>query len=131
MKHLSKFVSICCLLGFTTLMGCGKAETKMVSVTGKVTIKGKNISSTGYALTFTPSEGKAVSVDLEEDGTFSGEVPEGKCEVSLISTNMSGHDEKKTDDAGSGEDEIMYESLNDIDIAADGELTFDFKIENQ
>jgi hypothetical protein len=129
MKTISNFAVICCLVSLSTLIGCGNEESKMVPVSGKVTIGGKPVTKSGLDVLFTSSEGgKPASFEVSSDGTFSGEAPAGKCEVTLSSSSYGGaHGEEKTGNAGPPVKEVTYESLKGIDVAADAELTLDFK----
>jgi truncated hemoglobin YjbI len=76
----------------------GKAEEKQAgevgTVSGKVTYKGQPVP--GGTITFHPKEGKAVSAQLQEDGTYSADkVPAGDCTVTVETESVRPTDKPK------------------------------------
>lgn len=59
------------------LSGCGEATEGTVSVSGSVTINGVAVTQTGYGIRFEIGD-RQIVLDVDEDGTFSGDAFEGK-----------------------------------------------------
>ncbi|WP_146115500.1 MULTISPECIES: carboxypeptidase-like regulatory domain-containing protein [Pirellulaceae] len=119
------------LLAFGLLVGCSESGTKMYSVDGTVTL-GKKPMSGGFVSFEDTTTGTAAQGVIEEDGSYTLELPAGSYQVMIEPTEI----EVKSKD-GMSPPEMKYAqnvpdrymSVDTTDLSADvgdDSTTFDF-----
>lgn len=111
------------------LVGCGD-EVAMVPVTGTVKVDGKAVSKEGYSVTITVGS-KQSGVEVNADGTFSGNAIEGKGKATLNEpSGADSHGGGDGDDAGGADAppppaSAIY-SVQDVEIKSGATLDLSF-----
>ncbi|WDI43622.1 hypothetical protein [Bremerella sp. P1] len=122
-----------CLLAIGLLIGCSESGPKTYSVGGTVTI-GKKPMNGGYVSFEDPETGEAAQGAIEEDGSYSVELPQGSYQVMIEPTEI----EVKSKD-GMSPPEMRYVqnvperymSIDSTELSADvgdDSTTFDFTL---
>ncbi|QDU73837.1 hypothetical protein Pan97_08370 [Bremerella volcania] len=122
-----------CLVAVGLLVGCSESGPKIYPVDGKVTI-GKKPMNGGFVSFEDPTTGKAAQGVIEEDGSYTVQLPEGSYQVMIEPIEI----EVKSKD-GMSPPEMKYAqnvperymSVDTTDLSAevgDGSTTFDFQL---
>ena len=122
-----------CLLAVGLLVGCSESGPKMYPVDGTVNI-GKKPMNGGYVSFENPDTGMAAQGIIEEDGSYTVELPEGSYQVMIEPTEI----EVKSKDGMSPPSmkyaqnvPERYTSVDTTELSADvgdGSTTFDFTL---
>ncbi|MFN3148358.1 hypothetical protein [Bremerella sp.] len=122
-----------CLLAVGLLIGCSESGPKTYAVNGSVTIGQKPMNG-GFVSFEDPTTGNAAQGAIEEDGTYSVELPEGSYQVMIEPTEI----EVKSKDGMSPPSTKYaqnvperYMSVDTTELSAevgDGSTTFDFQL---
>lgn len=122
-----------CLLAIGFLIGCSESGPKMYSVDGTVTL-GKQPMNGGFVSFENPETGDASQGIIEEDGTYTLELPQGNYQVMIEPTEI---EVKSKDGMSPPETKYVqnvperYMSVDTTELSADvgdGSTTFDFQL---
>jgi hypothetical protein len=122
MQKLGRWFVVAGFLGIVLTAGCGQGKGEKTQVSGTVTIDGKPPKGKGYQLRFNRVGAPSTTIDVNDDGSFSGEAVTGPNDVELV-PGASGHE-------ASGGKSPMYATSTfaqqRIDVKKNDSLTLDF-----
>ncbi len=122
-----------CLLVVGLLVGCSESGPKMYPVDGTVTL-GKNPMNGGFVSFENPENGLAAQGIIEEDGSYTLELPKGTYQVMIEPTEI---EVKSKDGMSPPETKYVqnvpdrYMSVDTTELSAEvgeGSTTFDFQL---